>query len=152
MVVEVQAEIIGIDRFTKNLKDLAGPPLAALLERASGHARKVATEGLPGAAANSIQSEVRSESARVYSLMAPARTISIEVGRKPGGPLMHPDALRRWVRRVGHQGNIFALARRIQRRGVKGRFFMRAAHQQTQNILPELLKRMGREIGQRFSR
>jgi len=84
--------------------------------------------------------------------MSEARSTSIELGRSAGGPLVHPDALRRWIARVGYPGTAFVLARQIKRRGVKGRFFMRAAIQSTQNALPGMLRRMAGDVATRFGR
>ena len=146
------ATVIGLDRLKRNLDNLTGPPLAELLTGASSHAKKVAAEGVGGVAANSMMSEVRPGSARVFSLMASARTRSLEEGRRPGGALLHPDALQRWIRRVEYGLSPYVLAKQIQRRGVKGRFFMKAAVQSTQELLPGLIRDMARAVEGRFGR
>lgn len=142
--------IIGLDALQKDLRNLTGPPLATILTDASDHAKKVAKEGVGGVASRSLMSEVKPNSARVFSLMAEARTTSIELGRAPDGPLLHTDALRRWASRVGFSDSLFELARQIQRRGVKGRFFMKAAIQSTQNELPRLVREMAMNVKGRF--
>ena len=148
----LSATIIGLDRLNANLSDLTGPPLAKLLGDASDHAKRVAAEGVSATAARSIRSEVKPTSARVFSLMSLARTLSIEEGRKAGGPLLHPDTLKRWISRVGYRESAMVLARVIRRRGVKGRFFMRAAIQSTQNVLPTMMKEMAQGVSKRFGR
>ena len=148
----LSATVIGLDQLNANLSDLTGPPLARLLTDAASHAKTVAAKGVSGTASRSMQSEVKRESARVFSLMSEARSTSIELGRGAGGPLVHPDALRRWVARVGYPGTAFALARQIRRRGVKGRFFMKAAIQSTQNALPAMMKQMAGSVAARFGR
>jgi hypothetical protein len=148
----LSATVIGLDQLNVNLSDLTGPPLAQLLTDASNHAKSVAAKGVSGTAARSIMTEVKPGSARVFSLMSEARSTSIELGRPAGGPLVHPDALRRWVSAVGYAGTPAVLARQIKRRGVKGRFFMRAAIQSTQNALPVMLRRMAGDVVSRFGR
>ena len=148
----VEVEVIGLDRLVRNLKDLPAPALATLLIDASSHAKRVAAEGVRGPVARSIQSQVTSTSARVFSLMSLARQRSIEEGRKAGGPLLHPDSLKRWISRVGYRESAMVLARLIRRRGVKGRFFMRAAIQSTQNVLPTMMKEMAQGVSKRFGR
>jgi len=143
--------VIGLDRLNAKLSDLTGPPLARLLTSLSKHARAVAAKGVSGTASRSIQSEVKPTLARVFSLMSEARSTSIELGREPG-TLLHPDALRRWIAQVGYPGTAYVLARHIKRRGVKGRFFMRAAIQSTQSALPGMLRRMAGDVASRFGR
>ena len=153
MSEQLSATVIGLDKLQANLKDLTGPPLAKLLGAASGHAKRTASEGLGGGVASrSIQSEIKPGSARVYSLMSPARSTSIELGRPENGPLLHPGALRRWIAHVGYPDSPYVLAKHIQRRGVKGRFFMRQAIQSTQNALPGLLNDMAKGVERRFGR
>ena len=152
MVVQVDVQIIGLDKLGKGLGRLPKDAFPHILRSASEHAKRVASEGLGGTAARSITAESSSTSAKVFSLMSPARTLSIESGRKPGDPLLHTDALRRWVRRVGFGDNIFVLARAIQRRGVKGRFFMRESHRSTLTLLPSLMKQAGEEMRRKFGR
>lgn len=152
MAGQLSATVIGIDRLKSNLKDLTGPPLAKFLTSASDHAKRSAASGLGGTAARSIMSEVKPGSARVFSLMSPARSTSIELGRPAGGPLLHPDSLRRWIARVGYSASPFVLAKQIKRRGVKGRFHMKKAIQSTRNVIPSLLANMGRDVERRFGR
>ena len=140
-------------KLARKFADLTIGPMATLLRQASDHAKNVAGKGIGGfPASESMVSVVGPTSARVHSLMSPARTTSIEEGRPAGGPLLHPNVLSRWIRRVGYPRSGFVLARHIQRRGVKGRFFMRAAIQSTQAVLPTLLNNMGKQIESTFTR
>ena len=150
----VTIEVKGDRAYRRRLGDnLVGGALSRLLRDASNHAQDKAKKGLGrSVAANSILSEVRPTSARVFSMMSDARTASIEVGRPPGDPLIHPDALRRWARKSSYPYSVFKLAFQIQRRGVKGRFFMRAAIASTRSRIPELSRRMARDIEKRFAR
>lgn len=148
---EVSVQIIGLDKL-KGLGKLPKEAFPGILRAASQHAKTVAAEGVGGTAARAISSESSDTSARVFSLMSPARTMSIEQGRQAGGPLLHTDALRRWVQRVGFGESIFALARAIQRRGVKGRFFMRESHRSTLTLLPGLVRKAGEEMRRKFGR
>ena len=152
MVVTVDVQVIGLDKLGKGLGRLPKDAFPGILRGASEHAKRVASEGVGGTAARSIMAESSDTSARTFSLMSQARTISIEEGRKPRGELLHTDHLRRWSRRVGYSDSLFALARMIQRRGVKGRFFMREAHRSTLNILPGLMRTAGDEMRRKFGR
>ena len=131
---------------------LTATPLAGVLEAAAGNAQRVAAQGVGGTAAKSIMSETRPTSARVFSLMSDARATSIELGRSPGDQPVHPDVLEKWARRVGFTGSLYALARRIARRGVKGRFFMQAAARSTDALLPQLPKGMAVQIERGFGK
>ena len=148
----LEAQTIGLEDLQRKLKpgQLTGPPLRQVLTAASANAKKVAARGVGGTAARSIMSEVKPTSARVFSLMSPARSTSIEFGRPAGGPLLHSDALLRWIRRVGYAFSPFVLAREIQRRGVKGRFFMAAAKRNTEQMLPGLLRKMSDQVESRL--
>ena len=152
MAEQLSATVIGLDKLRSRMGNLTGPPLAEFLNKASDHAKRTAAEGASGTAARSIQTEVRPTSARVYSLMSPARSTSIELGRPRGGPLLHPAALARWIKRVGYQQSPFVLARQIRRRGVKGRFFMKLAIESTRSRIPGLLSGMARDVERRFGR
>lgn len=149
---ERSIRVIGLAELQEDLRDLTGPPLAKLLHQAANHAKKVASEGAGPVAGRSMMSEVKSDTARVFSAMSEARTTSIELGRAADGPLLHPDVLRRWIGRVGFAGTAFELARQIQRRGVKGRFFMRAAVQSTENALPGFMRDMAADVKGRFGK
>ena len=129
---------------------LTGGPLADVLSAASENAQRVAAQGVGGTAAKSIMSDVSPTTARVFSLMSDARATSIELGRDAGGTPVHPEVLERWARRVGFSGSLYALARRIARRGVKGRFFMQAALRSTDALLPQLLRGMAVQVERRF--
>ena len=149
----ITIEVVGDRDARRRLKNLTGPPLTRVLKDASAHAQVVAKKGLLGSlAANSITTEVKPTTARVFSMMAEPRVLSIEAGRAPGGNLIHPDALARWISRVGYHLGPYVLARHIQRRGVKGRFFMKAAIQSTRGQLPHLMRRMGRDVEKRYGR
>ena len=147
-------ELSGFERLKRNTEDLIPGPLKNLLVTASLRARNVARQGVSSNSpvARTILNEVQPMSAKVFSVMSENRTRSIEVGRQAGGPLLHTDALKRWIKRVGFSGSPFALARAIQRRGVKGRFFMQAAFKSARENLPRDLTAMGQEIGKLFGR
>ncbi len=151
MANSLEVEIIGLERL-KNLPHLARDAFPPILRRAADNAQEVAAEGVGGVAAKSIMADVSDTSARVFSVMSPARTMNIELGRRRGERLVHTDALRRWARRTGFGGNLFSLAQGIRRRGVKGRFFMAAAHKSTLELLPSLVRSAGDEIRHRFGR
>lgn len=118
------------------------PALVELLTSAALTAEVVAKNGAPtdtAALARSITSQVTPPTARVFSTLAYAPVV--ELGRTPGAAPPPPDALVGWMRRHGMTGDPWRLARAIGRRGIRGRFFFRAAAQATIRALPGLLDR-----------
>jgi hypothetical protein len=102
------------------------------------------------AIARSFLTDVQPLGARVYSLNPGA--LAVEFGRKPGTP-MPAEALTAWAARHGLSGLEFPIARAIQRRGIKGRFFMRRALDRlVSSELPQLLRKAIGEIEQRWRR
>ncbi len=132
---------------------LYGAEISQAIRDASDFAKKRAAGGFDGFSPirDSIQAEVLPMQARVFSGMPQARTLSIETGRRPGGPLLHPGALRWWMENIytGTQ-RVFEIARGIQRRGVKGRFFMKRATQDTRNQMPVFLRAAAKKIQDSF--
>ena len=118
-----------------------------LLKKASLFGERIAREGAPKdtvALARSIVSEASESSARVFSPLNYA--LPMEEGRRPGAPMPPPEALRGWARRHGFVGSLFVLARSIARRGIKGRFFLRAAKIKTEARMPEFLRELFQDV------
>ncbi len=64
-----------------------------------------------------------------------------------------PSSLAGWASRHGFPASaLFVLARAIGRRGIKGRFYMRAGKNAAQAKMPSLLAAMARKIGMDFGR
>ena len=141
--------IVGLEALRRKLAPaLWERAVANLLRDAATLAEREARGQAPkdtSALARGITSEAKPTTARVYTTLAYARVM--EEGRKPGGRMPPPDALRGWMRRHG-MANVapFVLARAIARRGIKGRFFMRAAFQKVQRSMPALIERAGADI------
>lgn len=116
--------------------------VAELLSSAATTAEAAARAGAAfdtGALARSITSQVTPPTARVFSTLGYAPVV--ELGRAPGARPPPPDALIGWMARHGMTGDPWRLARAIGRRGIKGRFFMRAAAEVTRRALPGLTAR-----------
>lgn len=131
--------------------ELIAPALTQLLTDAALLGTKVAREGAPrdtAALIRSIQSEVRPLSARVYTPLTYALTM--EEGRRPGAKMPPPDALVGWIRRHGLTVSPFVLARSIARRGIRGRFFMKAAKQAVQGAMPRFISEAAARIQARW--
>jgi hypothetical protein len=79
--------------------------------------------------------------------MAAARSRSIEQGRKPGASVQSllPGIIR-WKEAVGHPDAGIVIARAIRRRGVKGRFFKRAAQDAVANAKPKFMATLAGKI------
>lgn len=141
----------GDERLIRTLRDpdLIAAPTQGMLKRVGTSAQKVAQRGAPGSIARSIQSDVKSMSVEVFSTNP--RAVPIEYGRRAGAPLPPIGAVRLWMQRRGIQGSPFVLARAIARRGVRGRFFMRAAQQHVQQSLSREADELGRDVEKRFN-
>lgn len=85
----------------------------------------------------SIMTETKPLFARVHSNLVYHPVM--EQGRRAGGRMPPPQALADWARRKGYTGSLFVLARSIARRGIKGRFYMRAAAKAGRSALPKIL-------------
>lgn len=119
-------------------------PMRELFTEAARIGQRAATDNIDGGrgiAVRSIGSRVEPLQMRVFSAMAPARSRSIDQGRKPGQLWRSIFAqIIRWKAAVGHPDSAVDIAKGIQRRGVKGRFFKRAAVDAVNNALPGLLR------------
>ncbi len=99
-----------------------------------------ARQGAPrdiGDLQRSIMTETKPLFARVHSNLVYHPVM--ELGRRPGARMPPPAALADWARRKGFTGSLFVLARSIARRGIKGRFYMRAAAKAGRTALPKIL-------------
>ena len=142
----------GIDELMKKTKpELYRKPLAAMFEELGTVAQRTAIQRAPyftGALRRSIHLNVRPLSARIFSNLNYA--LPVEVGRSRNRRPPPVGALRRWANSKGI--NVYALAKSIGRRGIKGRFFMRAARQAVEMKLPSQLKLVERRIAARWSK
>lgn len=124
------------------------PAIAELIQSAALLAERTARQGAPrdtAALARSITSEVQPFSARVYSTLSYAAVM--EEGRRAGARMPPPQALAGWAARHGFApGAVWALARAIARRGIRGRFFFRAARDAVVNALPTLTQAAARRV------
>ena len=132
--------------------------IVRMLTRLALRAERAAREGAPrdtSALVRDIAAEVRPLEARVRMPRNLTYFSVMELGRRPGGRMPPPDALAGWARRHGlptHRGFLFVLARSIARRGIKGRFFMRAARAQTAREMPAQAEAAARELEAEFGR
>ena len=129
--------------------DLVTTPMKGMLESLAEIAQKeaVSTSRSQGVA-RAIFTEIEPTLARVRIPLAYGATLNR--GRKPGAKMPSTNELREWAAAHGWQGRLFVLARSIQRRGIKGRFFMRKARAAVRRAMPEHVERMSAEIEKRF--
>ena len=125
-------------------------PMHTMLERVAAAGERAAREGSPDSVARSMQSEVRGLHASVYSTHPAAYVI--DSGRRAGAQMPPPDAIRAWLASKGITARTFVVARAIARRGIRGRFFRRAAQQAMQRALPGELARLNDSLAQDFNR
>jgi hypothetical protein len=154
----VQIDLEGLEKLRGKLKDptLIRKPLKKLIYHAAGIGKKQARESIDGGtgiALRSIAAIPEATEATVFSKIAQARAMSIEVGRKPGEevPFM---ALARWL--TGRQRS-FAPTREerktviqvqalIKARGAKGKAFIKTARETVNRNMPRLVSEMARKI------
>lgn len=156
MTIDVRvnpASLAAVER--KLTPDIYLPSVHDVLRDASKIATTEAQRGAArdiGAIANSIMADVRSPmEIRVHS--SHPGVLSAEFGRKAGTPPPPMAELRGWAERHGMGGLEFVLARSISRRGIKGRFFLRAARDKLQRTeMPVLLNKAAREIERKWAR
>lgn len=149
---KVRVKVEGIAEMASKLKDpmLLQEPMVDLLTESARLGSKVATERLDGGrgiAVRSVFTRVQPFSARVSTMMPAARVKSIEQGRKPGASLRELlGGIIRWKEAVGLSEAGIVIALGVQRRGVQGRFFMRAAAEAVNNALPDFLSVLARKM------
>lgn len=153
-MVAIEIRLVGFDRIVGKLTPrLYLAAQVRLLNRATILGQREARDAAPedlGALKRSILRDVQATSGKVYSMSAYAATM--ENGRRKGAPPPPPAALVGWIKRHGFRGSPFVLARAISRRGIKGRFFFRKATTALEQALPDMVARMGREIGEGWGR
>ena len=128
-------------------------PVQSGITKLSLLTERAAREGAPkdtSALARSIQTETKPLFGRIHSPLVYHPIM--EAGRRPGGRMPPPAALAGWARRHGYTGSLFVLARSIARRGIKGRFYMKAAAKKANNALPNILREITRGIEARWRR
>jgi len=142
----------GIDELMKKTKPkLYREPLATMFKELGTVAQATAIQRAPrytGALQQSIHLDVRPLSARVFSILNYA--LPVEVGRSRNRTPPPVGPLRRWANSKGI--NVYALVKSIGRRGIKGRFFMRAARQAVERKLPFQLKIVEKKIAKNWER
>ena len=148
-------ELVGLGPATKSLQpEMYLRPMNAEIKIITKRAQKTARSGFDSASPiiNAIQAETKPLQGRMFSVMTDNRTASIEQGREPGDPLLHTNALRPWAKRQGALEAVFEIARGIQRRGVKGRFFIKAASDEAEKGLGRSVNAVAKIVVQKFPR
>lgn len=143
--LKTRVTVEGIAELSSRMRDprMLEEPMRELLTSAARIGQRAATDNIDGGlglAVRSVGSRVEPLQARVFSAMAPARSRSIDQGRKRGTPLKSLLAqIIRWREAVGHPDAAIVIAKGIRQRGVKGRFFKRAAVEAVNNAMPGLV-------------
>lgn len=149
---KTRVTVEGVKELSERVHDprMLQEPVQDLLVAASRIGQRAATDrvgGGLGRAVRSIGTRVEPTQARVFSAMPPARSRSIDRGRKPGQPVrsLLPQLIR-WREAVGHPDAAIVIAQGIRRRGVEGRFFKRAGVEAVDNAMPDLTATMKRAV------
>ena len=159
-VPPVAVEITGLTELKVSLRQLRKlePMRAEVLEPAARLGQAVAKGAAPESAGQynvrgDIRRRVTSRQARVFAQEKGAKFI--EYGRRAGAPLpplegkggRWSDHFRQWADAHGIPRNrLYVIARAIARRGIKGRFFMRAGREAVRAALPGYLANCARAL------
>jgi hypothetical protein len=116
-----------------------------MIRDAASFAVRETKSGAPaGAIAASITATVRPMEAMIRGSGA---ALAVEFGRHPGTPPPPAAALQAWAAAHGLSEFVYPIARAIQRRGIKGRFFLRKAVAKLRGTeLPRLASKAKSEI------
>ena len=147
-------DVVGYDRLRANLKQLDEVKALRthLFLPASQLGQEVARSGAPASMRKAIKRRASQSSARVFT--TDYRLRFIEKGRRPGAmmPPVNNPAFRSWTERQGIPGEqVFAVARAIGKRGIKGRFFMKKAREAVEREMPRYIARVEREVERGFA-
>ena len=143
-MVMAEIEVEGAEDVAEALATPIGPSISKTLTHAAELAKTAAAGKSRSAMVSaSLMTEVRPQSARVYSNLHPAVAGVIEFGRYPNKKRPPISAIQSWAAEKGVLTNVYAIATAIGRRGIKGRFFMRAGKKAVAGILPQLVEEMG---------
>ncbi len=142
---------LGVGRLAEAFTEpgLISDPLLETMEKLAEVAQTEAVvQSHSHGVARVIMSDVTPFVARVRIPLAYGPTLNR--GRKPGAKMPPPDALKQWAQENGYEGSLFVLARSIQKRGIKGRFFMRKARAAVRRAMTGEVDRMSDQIERRF--
>lgn len=151
----ITVHLNGLEKILAKLNDqvLVLAPLGNTLKRLTLLGEREARIAAPrdiGNLQRNIVSALRPLEGRVFIQgMAKSYAYVQEFGRKAGGRMPPPDALRSWARRHGFgtsKGALFVLARAIARRGTKGRFFMHHAAQAVEREMPNEMRLLSHAV------
>lgn len=151
-------DVAKFEKLNARLKDpeFIGGPLRDLLTTASIHAEGVAKNTAPkdtGALTRDLRSEVKPLYSRVFTQRDLVYYNTMEYGRRAGATPPSGNKLVAWAARKGLPASAaFAIAKSIGRRGIKGRFFMKAGADSARNKMPTWLAAMGAKIGVSFEK
>jgi hypothetical protein len=140
---------VGLDEIVNKTKpELYRKPLHDMFLRLGNLARNIAIRKAPrntGELQRSIMADITPMSARIFSIKNYA--VPVEMGRRKNSRMPPRGPIEAWLRSKGKDPRAwFVVARAIARRGIKGRFFMRAAYQAVAIKMPLALKTVERQI------
>lgn len=150
----IAVEIVGLNELKASLRQLRKlePMRAEVLEPAARLGQSVAKGAAPRGSgrydvARDISRRVTARQARVFTHDYRARFI--EYGRREGArlPPVNSPPFQGWADAHGIPRNrLYVVARAIAKRGIKGRFFMRAGREAVRSALPGLLSNCAKAL------
>ena len=151
--MQYDIDVTGLDSLKRKMRpELYREPMAEMFQTIAVIGERTAKQRVPEdtfALKRSIHSDARPMSARIYSMKAYA--MPVEYGRRKGSRPPPVRALMGWARRkLGNPNLAYPVAKAIARRGIKGRFFMKAAHQAIMIKMPFQMKLVEKKVAERF--
>lgn len=147
----LEVRVSGLRELVRQVNDpaLTDEPMLGFFRSATEVAHRGAAGAAPaGAIRGSLLTEATPALGRVYSNLLPAKFA--DGGRRPGAKLPPVDFVERWANARGIDASPFAIARAIARRGIRGRFFMRAGRRAVREAAPALLRTAAERIAARW--
>jgi hypothetical protein len=135
-----------------NDPNLVTSPMGEMMQSLADLAQKTAIEKANSSGiARTLMTDVSPTLARIHTPLKYAPTLN--KGRRVGAKMPSSRDLQAWMSAKGIPSELgFVVARGIQRRGIKGRFFMRRARAAVRQAMPAAVARMGDQIERRFDR
>lgn len=155
MVFQIQVGNLGPLLKKYEPEFVLGKPLVTLLQKAATLGERTARLGAPrnvGDLARDITSEVKGIEARVFTRRDLLYYRVMESGRARGAAMPPVAAIAIWAARKGIDIPAFVLARAIAARGIRGRFFMRAAGAAVRKQLPAFTQAMSKDVEREFKK
>ncbi len=158
--MEIKIEVTGLQEVTRKLQTdaLLGESLSTAMEASAINVQRLARQNAPSwrnVLRNSITYDLKGSilplQARIGPMRGPATQYAsvMEFGREAGSRQPPVAAITPWALAKGL--NPYVVARLIARKGIKGRFYMKRAAQESQEFIRRRFEDAVKDIERRFA-